>query len=219
MTAKPDLRIAAVLLAAGESRRMGACNKLALQVDGIPLVRRTARVLLDSKVCEVVAVLGHEAERVRGLLTGLPLRVVINEEYAEGQMNSVHCGLAALDDVYDGVMIALSDQPLIEAEDIDRIVAGFAQCERGSVLVPVHAGQRGNPIVLPWEHRERILAGERNLGCKRLIERNPELVTTLEFEHARVTVDLDTTADYARLQLHVAERRGAVGLNARSTGA
>lgn len=206
MTAQPDIRIAAVLLAAGESRRMGARNKLALEVDGVPLVRRTAQVLLDSQVCEVVAVVGHEAERIRGLLVGLPLRVVVNEEYAEGQMNSVHCGLAALDGVYDGVMIALADQPLIETVDIDRIAAGFARRERGSVLVPVHEGRRGNPIVLAWEQRERILAGERNLGCRRLIERSPELVTTLEFEHARVTIDLDTPEDYARLATSVAAR-------------
>ena len=136
----------------------------------------------------------------------MPLRVVANAEYAEGQMNSVHCGLAALDGVYDGVLIALADQPLIETVDIDRIVAGFARRERGSVLVPVHEGKRGNPIVLAWEHRERILAGERNLGCRRLIERSPELVTTLEFEHARVTTDLDTPEDYARLSTSVAAR-------------
>lgn len=207
MTARPDVRIAAVLLAAGESRRMGERNKLALEVDGIPLVRRTAQVLLDSRVSGVVAVLGHEAGRIRELLADLPLRIVVNEDYAEGQMSSVHCGLAALDGVYDGVMIALSDQPLIETEDIDRIVAGFAERKHGSVLVPVHDGRRGNPIVLAWEHRERILAGGRNLGCKRLIERNPELVTTVEFGHGRVTVDLDTPEDYARLQLRAAGQR------------
>lgn len=211
MSAKYKAGIAAVLLAAGESRRMGACNKLALEVGGQPLVRRTARVLLASRVCEVVAVLGHEATRVRGLLGGLSLRTVLNEHYGDGQMSSVHCGLAALEGDYDGVMVALADQPLIEAQDIDRLVQGFARRTQGSVLVPVHAGERGNPIVLAWALRAQILGAGRNLGCKHLIERNPDLVATLEFEHARLTTDLDTPADYARLSRFVA---GPPGLKA-----
>lgn len=199
--AQDNARIAAVLLAAGESRRMGERNKLALDIGGEPLLRRTARVLLASCVCEVVVVLGHEAPRMSELLHGLRLRTVMNHRYAEGQMSSVHCGLAALGGDYDGVMIALSDQPLIEPADIDRLVEGFARRRHGSVLVPVHAGERGNPIILAWRHRAEILGAGRNLGCKRLIERNPELVITLEFEHSRLITDLDSPEDYARLSV------------------
>lgn len=192
-------RIAAVLLAAGRSRRMGAVNKLLLPVQGRALVRRSAQVLLDSQLCEIVAVLGHEAARVGEQLADLALACVVNEDYAQGQMSSVHRGLQALDGDYDGVMIALADQPLIEPQDIDRILEGFAARARGSVLVPTHRGRRGNPIVLAWAHREAILAGGRNLGCRRLIERNPELVSTLEMDNDHVLVDLDTPEDYARL--------------------
>jgi molybdenum cofactor cytidylyltransferase len=193
-------RVSAILLAAGESRRMGTLNKLALPVDGVPLLRRTTLTLLASGLREVVAVLGHEAETMRDLLDGLPLRLVENSRYREGQMSSVHCGLAALQDPCDGVMICLADQPLLTPADIDTLIEAFARCARGGILVPTWAGRRGNPVVLDYAQRGAILAGERNLGCRHLIERLPERVTTFAMPSDHVVFDLDTPADYAALQ-------------------
>ncbi len=192
-------RIAAVLLAAGESRRMGSVNKLTLLVQGRPLVRRSAQILLGSRVSEVVVVLGHEAGRIRRLLADLPLRFVVNEDYADGQMTSVNCGLEALSDDCDGVMIALADQPRLETDDIDRLIEAFDAREDGSVLVPTYRGRRGNPVVLSYDHRETILGGGRNLGCRHFIDKNPGLVSTIEMDNDHVVVDLDTPEEYARL--------------------
>lgn len=192
--------VSAVLLAAGESRRMGEVNKLELEFAGVPLVRGTAMTLLTSGLQEVVVVIGHEAERTRELLDGLALRLVYNENYREGQMTSVHKGLAALQQPCDGVMICLSDLPLLEAGDVNTLIEAFVNRKHGSVLVPTYQGQRGNPIILAHEHREAILAGERNLGCKRLIEKNPALVCGFEMPNNHVVVDLDTPEDYRTLQ-------------------
>lgn len=199
--------VSAILLAAGESRRMGERNKLELLVDGVPLVRRTAQTILASGLDEVVVVLGHEADRVEALLSGLDLRCVRNEAYADGQMSSVHLGLASLERPCSGVMICLADQPLIEADDLDRLVERFLAGIPGSVLVPTHEGRRGNPIVLAWHHREEILAGGRNLGCRRLVEKNPHLVSTMEMETDHVVFDLDTPGDYDSLHDRLAGRR------------
>jgi molybdenum cofactor cytidylyltransferase len=198
--------ISAVLLAAGESRRMGAINKLTLPVDGRALVRRMAGTLVDARLQEVVVVLGHEAQQLQSLLLDLPLTVVVNEHYHDGPMSSVHAGLAALTHACDGVMIALADQPLIETADINHIIDAYVARPRGSVLVPTYHGSRGNPIILSWEHRSAILAGHRNLGCKHFIEKNPSLVTTFEMDTDHVVFDLDTPADLATLQtrLHAA---------------
>jgi molybdenum cofactor cytidylyltransferase len=147
----------------------------------------------------VVVVLGHEADSARALLAELPLKVVFNPHYGEGQMTSVHCGLQALSGPCEGVMICLSDQPLLERADVDRLVDAFLnECPR-SVLVPTYQGRRGNPIVFAHRHREAILAGERNLGCKRLIEKNPDLVWPLSMANDHCVFDLDTPDDYARL--------------------
>ncbi len=199
-------RVSAILLAAGESRRMGELNKLELPVRGEPLLRRTACTLLASRLLEVIVVLGHEAARARRLLDGLAVSVVENKGYHDGQMTSVCQGLDALSVACDGVMICLADQPLLTAADINVLIDAFGQRSRGSVLVPVFAGQRGNPIVLAHEHRAAILDGERNLGCKRLIERNPELVTTIAMPNDHVVFDLDTPGDYAALQCLLQDR-------------
>lgn len=198
--------VSAILLAAGESRRMGAVNKLALEVDGIPLLRRTALTLLGAPLRELVVVVGHDAQTARSLLDGQPLRLVENPHYAEGQMTSVHCGMQALHEPCEGVMICLSDQPRLETADIKTLIRAFLDdCPR-SVLVPTYEGRRGNPVVLAHRHREAILASDRNLGCKRLIEKNPELVWPFPMANDHCVVDLDTPEDYSAL---ISERESA----------
>jgi len=189
--------VSAVLLAAGESRRMGEVNKLELLVDGIPLLRRTTETLLASELQEIVVVLGHEAEKTRAILEGLPLNFVENEAYREGQMTSVYKGLSSLSRVCDGVMICLSDQPLLETDDVNVLIEAFGTRSHGSILVPTFEGQRGNPIVFDYEHRQGILNGERNLGCKKLIEKSPEQVCSFEMNNKHVVVDLDTPEQYS----------------------
>ena len=196
--------VSAILLAAGESRRMSGINKLMLAVEGEPLLRHTLKTLLASRLGEVVVVLGHQAEEARILLHELEVRIVVNKDYLEGQMSSVHCGLEALTRPCDGVMICLTDQPLLTAQDIDVLIDAFDR-HGGSIIVPTYQGRRGNPIVLAYAHREEILGGGRNLGCKRLIERNPDLVRTVEMDTDHVVFDLDTPEDYARLQARLKE--------------
>jgi len=191
--------MAGVLLAAGESRRMGDINKLSLVVDDKPLLRRAAETLLNSRLSTIVVVLGHDSNQGVRLLADLPVQIVLNDAYREGQMTSVCAGLKALRGSFDGVMICLADQPLLTAADVDRLISAFASAPDCSVLVPVRHGQRGNPIILNYEHRAAILADDRNLGCRRFIERHPELVTTLAVESDHYVVDLDTPDDYAAL--------------------
>jgi len=193
-------KISAVLLAAGESRRMRGLNKLELMVAGVPLLRRTATTLLAAPLEEVVVVFGHEFARAQALVRDLPLNRVYNGCYQEGQMTSVHAGLDALSRPCDGIMVCLTDQPLLEVTDIEAIIGAFARRRRGSILVPTYGGKRGNPIVLAASHRDDIMNGGRNLGCKHLIENNPESVETVEMENDHVICDLDTPEDYANLQ-------------------
>lgn len=198
-------RVSAILLAAGESRRMGDINKLSLPVNGQALLYRTVQTLLNSNVQELVVVLGHEAEAAQCLLHDLNVRTVYNRNYTEGQMTSVHCGLAALNEACEGVMICLTDQPLLTTQDINHLIDAFLMRETGSIVVPTYQNQRGNPIILSYTHREEILSGGRNLGCKRLIERNPELVIKIEMDNDHWVFDLDTPNDYALLQQRLIE--------------
>ena len=191
--------VSGILLAAGQSRRMGKINKLTLPVDGEPLLRRTARVLLQLRLRELVVVTGHEAESARAALDGLALRLVHNPHYREGQMTSVHQGLDALQVAGDAVLVCLADLPLLEPADLRQLVGAY-RAGTTQVLVPVHRGRRGNPILIANCHREQILAGDRNLGCRRLIEKNPDLVTTVEMHNDHTVFDLDTPRAYCLLQ-------------------
>jgi molybdenum cofactor cytidylyltransferase len=128
---------------------------------------------------------------------------VINPDYRDGQMSSVHRGLAALSRPCDGVMICLVDLPFLTAQDVNVLIEAYLR-HRGGIIVPTYEGRRGNPIVIAYAHREQILGGGRNLGCKRLIERHPELVTTVPMDTDHVVFDLDTPDDYARLQRRLA---------------
>jgi molybdenum cofactor cytidylyltransferase len=189
----------AILLAAGESRRMGSINKLALPIGDTPLLRRSSEVLLQAGLEEIIVVVGYQEQVARDLLDELPVTIVTNKDFHQGQMTSVHCGMSALKRLCDAVFVCLSDLPLLEPADLRQMMQAFDDCDN-SVLVPTYQGQRGNPIILAHRHRQAILDGDRNLGCKRLIEKNPELVTAYEMDNDHVVFDLDTPQAYQQLQ-------------------
>jgi len=193
---KTSPQIAAVVLAAGSSQRMGTENKLHLPIDGVPLLRRCLKTLLASNIDEVVVVLGHDQEATRTLVDDLPLKLVYNDAYESGQMTSVHCGLASLNKTYDGVVIALGDQPALTVADINYLIDAYLKRSSGEVAVPCFEGERGNPIIISESCRADILTGTRNLGCRKFIEKNPELVCRVEMPGPGVVIDLDTPQEY-----------------------
>jgi molybdenum cofactor cytidylyltransferase len=189
-------KIAVIVLAAGESRRMGDINKLHLPIAGEPLLRRSVKTLLAAELGEIMVVLGHENAGTQDLLEGLPVGTVYNEDYAAGQMTSVHCGLGSLSQPCEGVMVALGDQPALTVSDINLLVGAFFTRDGGEVVIPEYEGKRGNPIIISSRCRQEIIAGKYNLGCRRFIENNPELARTVEMSSPSVVIDLDTPVDY-----------------------
>ena len=142
-------RVAGVLLAAGTSDRFGDRNKLLATHDGDPLVRRAARTLLDAGLDPVVAVVGHEADRVVDALAGLDVAVVTNDAYAAGQATSLRSGIGALrdrDERVDAAVIALGDMPFVEPETVETLVAAY-EAGVGDALAAAHGGVRGNPVL------------------------------------------------------------------------
>lgn len=198
--------VSAIVLAAGESQRMGYVNKLELRVQGVPLLCRAMNTLLSCELEEVIVVVGHEAERVRAILDGLPVCVVYNDRYREGRATSVNAGLAVMSKPCDGIMICLSDQGLLEPTDIQGLIDGFAHRSHGSVLVPTYQGRRGNPVICEYRHRQTLLAGRRRVSCRQFIDANPELVYPFEVDRDHVVFDVDTPADYEALLARVSGR-------------
>lgn len=193
------MRCSAVVLAAGASTRMAGRHKLLLPLGEEPVIRRTVRAVLGANPEEVVVVTGAHAEAVTRALVGTGARMQFNPRHAEGQMTSVAAGVAALGAPCDAVMICLGDMVLLESADYAALAQAFATRSRGAIVVPQRGGIRGNPVVFAASFIPEVLAGNRNLGCRKLIADHREDVHVYEPGHDRYFVDLDTPADYARL--------------------
>ncbi len=195
----PRLRIGAVLLAAGEGRRMGGVAKPLIRLQGVPLISRQLVALSGAGVDEVVVVTGHARQAVEEQVRSFVVTVAHNEAHADGQQGSVRVGLAALSGPFDAVIVMPADQPLIGASDLTELIGAFKKRPSGHVVVPVVNGERGNPIILDDVALAQILASDTNLGCRHLIERQPELVHVHATANIRFVTDLDTLDDMQRL--------------------
>jgi molybdenum cofactor cytidylyltransferase len=193
------VRFSAVVLAAGSSIRMPGRHKLLLPLGDQTVIRRTVRAVLAAGPMETVVVTGSHAQEVSAALAGLEVRQQFNARHEQGQMTSVAAGVAALLVPCDAIMICLGDMALLEPSDYRELVSAFASRPRGSIVVPRRCGIRGNPVVFTSSHAPAVIAGDRNLGCRKLIADNPDEVYAYEPAHERFFIDLDTPQDYARL--------------------
>lgn len=187
----------ALILAAGASSRMRGADKLAEEIDGEALLRRTARTALASDAAETLVVLGAWAERRAALLSGLPLRCLVNQNWAAGMGGSIAAGIAALPKGAAGVMILLADMPEITPDLLNRMIAGFAGEEQRIVVPQTSDGLRGNPVIFGSDHFPALgaLTGER--GAKSIIETNSTAILPVHAQKTAIRTDLDTPEEWA----------------------
>jgi molybdenum cofactor cytidylyltransferase len=186
--------VAALLLAAGLSTRMGARNKLLIEIGGEPLVRRVAQAYLAAGAA-LYAVTGHEAARVAAAFGGLPLTFIGNPRYADGQASSLHAGLRGMPDGHDAVLIALADQAALTGDDIGGLIRTFASGDRTRALIPFYRGKRGNPVLFPREIAARLLAEPGEASGRDFLAAHPELARRYEAPNDHFVIDIDTPAD------------------------
>lgn len=195
--------ISALLLAAGESRRMGARNKLLLPYAGRTLIEHITGTVCAADVGEVVIVLGYEAGRVEEVLGSFEVKVTHNPRYAEGMTTSIQAGVRAASAETDGYLICLSDLPRIERADLDVLVSAFktaSQSAEAPIVVPVYRGRRGNPTLFSSAYRADILAHVDPTGCRKLVRRHGRHVVAVEMPNDHTLVDIDTPEAYRRLR-------------------
>jgi molybdenum cofactor cytidylyltransferase len=198
----PGPRIAALLLAAGRSSRMGA-NKMLAEIDGRPMVARTAQRLLSSHARPIIAVLGNQAGEVDAALGRLPVERVMNPDFAEGLSTSLIRGLAALPADVDGVIVCLGDMPLIAGRDLDRLIAAFNPLEGRAIVVPTRHGRRGNPVLWSRQFFAEMMALSGDAGARRLIDEHADLVAEIEMDTDGIFIDIDTPQALAELRERV----------------
>ncbi len=183
--------VSGVVLAAGRSTRFaGPVPKQLALVEGEPLVRRTARRALASRLAEVLVVVGFAADEVRAALAGLPVRIVENPDFATGQSSSVRAGLAAVEAGAGAAMFLPADQPRLSAEAIDRIVAKW-EATSGPIVVPTFQGRRGAPVVFDRALFPELATIAGDEGGRQLFPRHEGEIVEVPLPSAEPLSDLD----------------------------
>jgi molybdenum cofactor cytidylyltransferase len=191
-------RVAAIVLAAGRSSRMGEANKLIADLGGKPMVRRTVDAVLASRIRPIIVVTGHQAAEVSAALAGLDVILVTNPDFATGLASSLKAGVRALPQDCAGALVVLGDMPRIAPEHLDRLIEAF-ECQKGAaIIVPVHGGRQGNPVLWPAAYFPELLQLEGDAGAKRLIAAHPGDVREVDLGTDAIFVDVDTPEALAR---------------------
>jgi len=192
-------RVSALVLAAGQSRRMGAINKLLAPVDGVPMVLATVRRIIAAGVDEVIVVTGHEAQRVRDALAGEAVRVVHNPNYDQGLSTSMGAGIAALDPDADAALMCLGDMPRVTPRHVHRLLAAFDPIEGRTICVPTFNGKRGNPVLWDRRYFQDMAAVRGDVGARHLIGEYEDAVCEVAMDDPGVLLDVDSPQALAAL--------------------
>jgi molybdenum cofactor cytidylyltransferase len=192
--------ISAILLAAGESNRMGQPKQL-MPFDQITIVERTIDNLLNSAVSETILVLGYKDEEIRKTIAGKPIKIAINPDYQQGMSTSIIAGLKQVDKKAQAVIIALGDQPFVNSQTITSLVEAFIANNRG-ILIPVYQGRRGNPIIFAIKYKSELLNLKGDVGGREIIKRHPDDVLEVAVNCEGVLLDIDTMENYTPITLN-----------------
>ena len=184
--------VAAVVLAAGQSRRMGRVNKLLAPLGGVPMLVRVVDEALASRAGTVYVVTGFDRVRVEAALDGRPVHLVRNRHFDRGMSASITAGLAALPEDVDGALICLGDMPAVSAGILDRIIAAFDPGRGAEICVPTYRGKRGNPVLWSRSFFAEIRGLQGDAGARRLIGEHAGVVREVPLDDASILFDVDS---------------------------
>jgi molybdenum cofactor cytidylyltransferase len=187
-------RVAAIVLAAGGSARMGQPKQL-LHIGDRPMVRHVTETVMAVGLAQVVVVTGADAEAVSAALADLPVDIVLNESWAEGMSGSIRAGLGALRSEIQAAMLVLGDQPALTPEALEMLVARY-RATRAHIIAPFYQGRRGNPVLFDRVMFSELLAVQGDRGGRLLVERHRDEVERVDLQDPAVIMDIDSPQDY-----------------------
>jgi molybdenum cofactor cytidylyltransferase len=192
-------RVSAVILAAGTSSRMGQAKQLLALGESTVLLQTLAHVQA-ADLQEIILVLGASAEAIRRQLpSAQQLKIVVNQAYQQGIASSLRAGLSAVDPQSDAALIVLGDQPFIRPLTLDRIVEEYRRSQ-AQIVIPLHQGQRGNPVLLDRSVFAEVMALQGDVGSRAIFAKHLDQTVNVEVEDKAILLDLDDPADYQRLK-------------------
>jgi molybdenum cofactor cytidylyltransferase len=186
--------LSAIILAAGESKRMGKPKQL-MPLGNSTLLEQAIDNLLNSSVDETIVVLGHKAEEITEKIANKPVKVVINPDYQQGMSTSIIAGLIMVDPRSQAVMLALGDQPLVTSRTINQLIEAFIKHNKG-IAVPTYRGRRGHPIIFDIKYKAELFKLKGDIGGREIIQNYPKDVFMVAVDSESVISDIDTKEDY-----------------------
>lgn len=200
--------IAAVILSAGESSRMGEPKAL-LPIDGETFIERIVSTLQKTKVGKILVILGHHVKEIQPKIRHLPVTVVVNPDYQKGQLSSLIAALRSLEteDVsgeVDGLLVHLVDLPFLNPSLVNTMIDRFYSSKK-LIVIPHHKGKRGHPVIFSRKLFPELLWAPLDQGAKAVTRAHRDETLEIETEDETVLVDIDTPQDYAE---HVGRKIG-----------
>ena len=186
--------VSAILLAAGESKRL-RMPKLLLPFGKSTILEQTIDNLLNSRVDEVIVVLGYRAEEMMRKLANRPVKIAINPIYHQGMSTSIVKGLSLVNNRAQAIMVALADQPLINSQTINRLIEESLGYDKGIVL-PTYQAERGHPVIFASEYKEELLGLKGDIGGRQTIKEHPNDTLEVIADSKAITMDVNTINDY-----------------------
>ena len=184
--------LAAIILAAGQSRRMGKENKMLIKIDGKPMVRHAVEAVIQTGINRIFVVTGYQSKKLENALNGLKCKLVKNSQYSEGLSSSLKAGVDALPESIEGALVMLGDMPRVNPSHLNLLMEAFKPDENKLICVPTSEGKRGNPVL--WHKRffSSISEVSGDVGARHLIGEYDDYVVDVEMNDNAVILDLDT---------------------------
>ena len=196
MVQNTHVLVSAILLAAGESKRMGQMKQL-MPLGQSTILEQAIDNLLKSAVSECIVVLGYKAEEVIKTIANKSVKIAINPDYQQGMSTSIITGLNLIDSRAQTVMVALGDQPFIDSETINSLMEAFVSHDKG-IAIPVYQGRRGHPVIFNIKYKGELLRLRGDIGGREIIDRHSDDVLEVVVDCEGVCVDIDTMDNYTR---------------------
>jgi molybdenum cofactor cytidylyltransferase len=196
--------ISGILLAAGNSNRMGEENKLLLPYEGEPLFLKSLRAMQASDLDELIVVLGHDYKAMLPFFNSSSIKIAINGNHLEGQTSSIQAGLKLVNPSSKAYVICLADMPLITEEHINALISAFDGGHSESRIVrPIVDGKPGNPTIFSKSLYDDLIACQEKNGAKSVIEKNKECLIQHITPDLAYFVDIDTPGEYEKLTRNI----------------
>jgi molybdenum cofactor cytidylyltransferase len=191
----------AIILAAGESKRMGF-PKMLLDFGGKTMIERVIENVAASGIINILIVLGAEKDNLLQIVNKYRIRSCYNENYAEGMLSSVRCGIRSLPPDYEAAIVFQGDQPFI-TPDVSRFVINAYRTTGKGIVIPTSGGKRGHPLLIDRKYRDEIEFIDSAQGLRSLAQRFSDDVSEVETFNPGILKDFDTYTDYEEINKYL----------------